>query len=239
MELGVKFDEPSLVGSLQTVFEFDWAAAGGTPMPASKAPARPEFKPVTVGQTQERAALVASPNQWLPPGVAWDLPAMTEAIDGAKQRIRIQLLSWALYSYSGERWDGLEKALRRAADRGVKVEMMVGDWCKKPPKVHDIQRLQGFKGITVKFVVIPPWSGGHIPYARVIHSKYMTIDGKWSWIGTSNWSKDYFFASRNVGLIVEGSEFAKRLDRYFQRTWKSQYAQTVDPKATYVPPKVK
>ena len=60
------------------------------------------------------------------------------------------------------------------------------------------------RNIEVKLVTIPEWSGGFIPFARVIHAKYLVVDAEHSWLGTSNWSKDYFFKSRNVGIVVNG-----------------------------------
>ncbi len=86
--------------------------------------------------------------------------------------------------------------------------------------------------------LVPRWSGGFIPYARVVHAKYMVVDGQSSWLGTSNWERDYFTETRNVGLIVEGAAFARELERYFSDTWTSPYTAEVDPRATYTPPPI-
>ena len=59
-----------------------------------------------------------------------------------------------------------------------------------------------------------------------------------SWLGTSNWSGDYFTASRNVGVLVEGEGFGGRLEAYHRQVWDSEYAETVDPGATYEPPRI-
>ena len=83
---------------------------------------------------------------------------------------------------------------------------------------------------------IPDHSSGWQDFSRTIHSKYLVVDGRWSWVGTSNWSKDYFYGSRNVGLIVESPEFAARLDKLHGDIWNGEYAEVVDPKQTYTAP---
>jgi hypothetical protein len=65
----------------------------------------------------------------------------------------------------------------------------------------------------------------------------MVVDGERTWIGTSNWERDYFFQTRNVGLIVEGGPVPKRLEALFLEGWTSSYAKAVDPCATYTAPK--
>ena len=55
---------------------------------------------------------------------------------------------------------------------------------------------------------------------------------------TRNWEEGYFLRSRNVGLIVEGEAFGARLDRYFETGWNSSFAELVDPRATYDPPRI-
>ena len=56
-------------------------------------------------------------------------------------------------------------------------------------------------------------------------------------MGTSNWSRDYFHGSRNVGVVVEGKPFAAELDDWFLRMRNSEYAETIDPTAEYEAPK--
>lgn len=240
-ELGVTVREPRAVADLAAVFAQDWAIAGGEAPPPAGAPAEDADAGVEVPYAEGAVTVeaVASPGDLLPPGVDWDLPHLLDLIDHAEARVRVQLLSYAVVGYSKEEWRVLDDALRAAAGRGVAVELMVSDWSKKGSKLQAAQDLARANGITVKFVAIPDWSGGFIDFARTIHSKYMTVDGARSWVGTSNWSKDYFHDSRNVGLVVEGAAFAADLDRIFDRIWTSEYAETVDPDGTYEPRKVK
>ena len=156
-----------------------------------------------------------------------------------RARVRVQLLSHAVVGYDKTPWPVLDEALRDAAGRGVDVQVLVSDWSKKGHKLRVAQDLARVDGLTVKFVVIPDWSGGFIDFARTIHAKYLTVDGERAWLGTSNWSRDYFYKSRNVGVVVEGAPFAADLDRVFSRIWDSPYAETVDPDGSYSPRKVR
>jgi phosphatidylserine/phosphatidylglycerophosphate/cardiolipin synthase-like enzyme len=82
------------------------------------------------------------------------------------------------------------------------------------------------------------WSGGFIPYARVSHAKAMVVDGAHGWLGTSNWSKDYVYATRNVGVMIDDPVLVGQLVTFFATLWDSPYAMTVDPKATYAAPRI-
>jgi phosphatidylserine/phosphatidylglycerophosphate/cardiolipin synthase-like enzyme len=117
------------------------------------------------------------------------------------------------------------------------VELMVSDWSKRSGNIEGLKSLQVLPGMTVKLVTIPAWSGGFIPYARVIHAKFMVVDGRRVWIGTSNWERSYFYASRNVGLMVESEKLARRLDRFFVDNWDGPYAARVDPCGSYQAPR--
>ena len=88
----------------------------------------------------------------------------------------------------------------------------------------ELSALAGVKNIQVKSVTIPQWSGGPIPYARLIHSKYFIVDGSVSWVGTENWSESYFSGCRNVGLILRSADTATQLDQIFDQVWNSAYS---------------
>jgi phosphatidylserine/phosphatidylglycerophosphate/cardiolipin synthase-like enzyme len=236
-ELGVRIREPHLGAALLRVFEMDWLLAGGG---TQNLEVRDDYDPVVIvadGDTLE-AALVASPKNWLPSGVPWDLPLIVEMMDGAEETIRIQLLTYRAVGRDKTYFDTLESALRRAAARGVGVQLLLADWSKRSGTIEGLQGLEPIPGIDVKLATIPPWSGGHIPYARVIHAKYMVVDGEKAWIGTSNWERGYFYEGRNVGLVIEGSSFCEQFDRYFLDGWDGPYAVQVDPSAAYEVPRI-
>ena len=66
----------------------------------------------------------------------------------------------------------------------------------------------------------------------------MVVDGRAAWIGTSNWEKDYFYESRNVGVIVESAKIGDILTRFFDGNWGSEYAYGVDPAVEYTVPRI-
>jgi phosphatidylserine/phosphatidylglycerophosphate/cardiolipin synthase-like enzyme len=182
---------------------------------------------------------VASPTGWLVDEGGWDLPRLVELIDGAEEQVRVQVLNYKTSDYQGRYFDELDAALRRAAARKVQVQIVVADWSKKRWVIEGLQSLQCMPRIEVKLVTIPEHSSGFIPFARVVHAKYLVVDGEKAWIGTSNWGRDYFHASRNLGLLVDGEAFAHQLDLVFEGLWESEYAETVQPGARYEAPRTK
>jgi len=257
-ELGARVRVPAVVGGLAAIFAHDWALAAGesppgehpptapppAPAPGARSPIAPPPAPraPTAAPPPERNAaqirLVASPERLLPPGIAWDLPRLIELIDRARRRVRVQLLTYRAGDRTGAPWTELEEPLRRAAARGVRVELLLASWSKRESTIGGLQRLARTGGIEIRIITIPPWSGGFIPFARVAHTKLLAVDGSAAWLGTSNWEQDYFYRSRNVGLVIEDAALAARVDRFFDTGWSSRYAERLDPDATYEPPRI-
>lgn len=238
-ELGLRIREPGLTAGIAELFALDWALAGGAEIEALR---RPSAAPLRVDFEHQgaphSASLVISPQGLLIDESRWDLPRLLEMIEGARSRVRLQVLSYARLGYGGERFDSLDLALRRAAARGVRVELMVADWNLRPGGVDDLKALARTRGIEVRFVTIPQASAGFIPYARVIHAKVLVVDGEAAWLGTSNAGGDYFLKSRNVGVIVRGRGFASEVEGVFEGLWRGPYARVIDPEATYAPPRI-
>jgi phosphatidylserine/phosphatidylglycerophosphate/cardiolipin synthase-like enzyme len=149
----------------------------------------------------------------------------------------VQLLTYKTTARDGSWFDALDAALRRAASRGVQVQLLLADWSKRKGTIEGLQSLQVIPGIDVRMSTIPPFSGGFVPFGRVGHAKYMIVDGRRVWIGTGNWEGDYFTQSRNAGLVIDSPKVGERLDRYFADAWGSPYAYDVDACATYEPPR--
>lgn len=242
-ELGFSIDAPGAVAMYAHIFGIDWELAGGASLEAAVAAApkaTPVEESVLFGGDTLKVTALGSPTGYLGGDAAWDLPVLLDAINKAQTSIRMQALSYERIGYDKVEWHDLDDALRAAAVRGVKVEMIVANWSKSGDKLASVQSLERVPGIAVKFANIPEASTGFIPFARVVHSKYITIDGSWSWIGTSNFGRDYFYESRNVALVVKGASMAKQLDTLFEGLWTSPYAEVVDPARTdYQPPKKK
>ena len=237
-ELGVRVVEPDVARAYADVFETDWALAGGGDR---RNRTRSEYLfPAAVGEGADAPQVtpVFSPAGWLPDPTLWDLPRLVEMIDRATRTVRLQLLTYKTTSRDGSYFDTLDAALRRAASRGAQVQLLLSDWSKRKGTIEGLQSLQTIPGIDVRMSTIPPFSGGFVPFARVAHAKYMVVDGRRAWLGTSNWEGDYFTQSRNAGLVIDSPKVGERLDRYFASVWGSTYAYDVDACATYEPPRV-
>ena len=243
-ELGALISHPGLAMDLQRIFQMDWKFAGGERSRAVTAASDPMIfaqLPYTVLETKDgqrvNTILAASPPAGLPDGVPWDLPLLVEMIDMAQETLNLQLLSYNVSDRDGNYFSDLDNALRRAAARKVKVNILLSNWSKVHYKLHWIQSLAAVRNIEVKFSNIPDHSKGFIPFGRVEHPKYLTADGKLAWVGTSNWSSSYFYSSRNISLFFDGAGAAQPLEKFFAKGWNSTYAETVDPAGQYQPPK--
>jgi phosphatidylserine/phosphatidylglycerophosphate/cardiolipin synthase-like enzyme len=238
-EIGVRIRDAAATATYARIFALDWDLAGGGHAPAAVAPANePLSFPETAGGAPATVTPVASPKGFLPDPRTWELPRLIALLDGAQRTVHLQVLTYSTTMRDGSPFTELDDALRRAAARGVEVTVLVSDWSKKKGPVEAVQKLARAKGVTVRFLDIPAWSGGFVPFARTAHAKYLVVDGARAWVGTSNWEGDYFTRSRNVGLVVEGAAFAGQLERVFHDALVSPYAEVVDPEKVYEAPKI-
>jgi phosphatidylserine/phosphatidylglycerophosphate/cardiolipin synthase-like enzyme len=229
-ETGALVRDEALARQLTRIFETDWEIArtgvAPAPLPAPAPPAAPAA-----------AELVASPPQFNPPGTRAALDAALELLGAAKKTIRVQLLNYSPESGGGRYWPALDNALRAAAVRGVKVELLMSDWNTAKPGIDHLKSLSLIPNLEVRIATIPEHSSGFISFARVIHSKLLVVDDETLWVGTSNWSHGYFSATRGVELIFRQPELARTGAEIFGKLWASPYAAKVDPLKEYVPPR--
>lgn len=225
-ELGVHLRSPVLARALTAVFDSDWALAAGQPAP----PIAPASVITRESGEALRIDLVASP-QKMSPEAAWELPAIVEMITNAQRSVRIELL---VYRGPGEAdrdtpMARIEQALIAAAARGVRVEILFSDWMLRDSHKQGLRGLRDRPGITVKIVTIPRSSKGDIPFARLIHAKYLAVDESRFWVGSSNWEDRYFLRSRNIGVRVESPRLCREVEQHFDALWTSPYATPLPP----------
>jgi phosphatidylserine/phosphatidylglycerophosphate/cardiolipin synthase-like enzyme len=151
--------------------------------------------------------------------------------------VHLQLLSFGVTDREGRLFDDLDRALRRAAVRGAKVRIILSDWAATKYAVPWLKSLAAVPGVEIRLTSIPAHPDGFIPFARVEHAKYLSVDGNALWIGTSNWSRDYFFESRNLSLFLSGAGAPRDADRFFNLSWHGPYATTVSPCGDYAAPR--
>ena len=247
-ELGVRIADKRAAKALGDVFAIDWALAGpssaGVPggSGGDKAKIAQERYAVPFVMKEGEETLkyypTFSPKGFIPDESLWDERQIVGLIDKAKTEVYFHVLTYSPVANRTGYYEVLDNALRRAATRGVKVHVMCADWSKRKPTIDYLKSLAVVPNIEVRLSTIPEWSGGFIPYARVDHSKFMVVDDLFSWIGTSNWEKSYFYNARNVGVIVENKTINAVLKKIHLKNWNSSYSYPVKPEVEYVAPKI-
>ncbi len=235
-ELGVRVRSREVGAWFAEVLAYDRAlASGAEPARRREGGARPTalatLRDAEDGDATLRVSPAFSPKGALPDESTWDLPVLLEWIGAAREAIELQVLSYKPVDREGEWWPELDDALRAAAARGVRVRLTVADWSDQAGSIEPLASLAALEHCAVRFVRIPAHASGEIPFARVVHAKFLVVDEDRAWVGTSNWQRGYFTKSRNLGLFLEGEAPARELRARFDRTWSSDYADPVPPAA--------
>jgi phosphatidylserine/phosphatidylglycerophosphate/cardiolipin synthase-like enzyme len=223
-EIGVRLESVALAGQLDELFSADWDVAGGGPA-TRWAKAWTGGAGIVTGDGL-KVRIGASPRGYLPDEAMWDLPMLVDWIDRASATIDVQLLTYKPAMHDGAAFATIDDALRRAVARGVCVRLLVSHWGMRDAGLARLAK-ELPPPSSVRILTIPRAAAGDIPFGRVAHAKYAVFDGARAWVGTSNWEGDYFLASRNVSVLVEGAPFAARLDGVFADGWGSAYAKAL------------
>ncbi|WP_414889946.1 phospholipase D-like domain-containing protein [Pseudomonas chlororaphis] len=234
-ETGLRISDQATVAQVQAIFEQDWqaqaAVAANQPVPLPAA-----------GQEPARRGnyLVASPQRYNPPGVGDSQQELPRLLAEAQNEVRVQLLDYAPLSYGPERtrpyYAVIDNAVRAAAARGVSIKLLVSNWNTDKLELPYLKSLAVLPNVQVRIVTLPQASQGFIPYARVIHSKTMDIDGQVAWVGTSNWLGGYLDNSRNLEVVMHDSAMAKRIGELHEQLWNGPYAKPIEVMAEYPDP---
>lgn len=223
-ELGVHVHGDALAREAQRLFSADWAlAAADAKTPPSVPPGARPVRARVLGDEGARITLLASPSSLLDHRDRDELSALVRALDGAARTIRLQVLTYQAAYRDGAPFLELDRALRRAAARGVGVEILVSAWAVAHAD-RGLAQLARTPGVRVRVLTVPPHSSGPIEFARVAHGKLLSVDGSTAWVGSSNWEGDYFTRSRNVSLLITGGRLAQEVERFFLENWASPYA---------------
>jgi phosphatidylserine/phosphatidylglycerophosphate/cardiolipin synthase-like enzyme len=237
-ELGLRLKFPQLVRVYSDVFELDWRLAEQNDRASVSRLLKhnryqiPFHLAVDSSDTLTMSPTF-SPLSLISDTTLWDEKQIGRLLADAQEEILLQFLSYSPVGRNKSYYAMFETALRSAAARGVKVKMIVSDWAIETPEIYHLKSLSTIPNIEVRFTAIPEWSGGYIPFARVEHCKFIVVDGRRFWLGTSNGEKSYFYTSRNLGIIIENKRLSERLQQIFFKSWDSPYAQTVRPEKEY------
>lgn len=233
-EVGVRMTEPRIGATFQAEFERLWTLAEKPALArlAAPLPAAPAFEPVTEltpvsivqAGTTSTVFPAFSPSAIQPAWLTGEAPALAQMLGQARERIRIQVMTLSALKDFGPKgyWSTLDLALRDAAARGVKVQIIVADWALRGNDLAYLQSLAAMPGIEVRYSTVPQAASGPIPYARVEHAKYALVDDELGFVGTGNWSWSYFESTVDASLFVHGP-LAQPLGRIFDADWNGPY----------------
>jgi phosphatidylserine/phosphatidylglycerophosphate/cardiolipin synthase-like enzyme len=236
-ELGLRIRNAAVASAFSRIFDIDWNLADTAGVQSAGTAGTGELPGVPVavllapGDTV-RVTPTWSPKQQIPDTSLWDETQIVRLIDGARNDLSLQFLTYSAVGRKDSPYRVIDDALRRAAERGVAVKMIISDWEKATPAERHLRALSSVPNIEVRFSVIPEWSGGYVSFARVEHCKYIVADGNRFWLGTSNCEKNYFYGSRNVGVVGESATLAGRLRQIFTKSWEGPYLEPIGPDGT-------
>jgi phosphatidylserine/phosphatidylglycerophosphate/cardiolipin synthase-like enzyme len=218
-ETGIRTQDSHVVTSLQNIFDRDWSH--GEQTGSFQFPAKRTKAPVIAAAQEVQFA--ASPVKDLPPGMNSTIGDALALIQSAKKTVQLQTMDYTTGVFRGGRnWTDLQDALIQAA-KTKKVQLLMDKSKASQPGLRELVKA----GVSVKAVEIPEFSGGPIKFARLIHSKYILVDGERFWLGTDNFGKGYFYESRGVGVVTADKTANQQLSEVFQSLWTSRYAKPI------------
>ncbi|KAH6924358.1 hypothetical protein HPB50_016311 [Hyalomma asiaticum] len=192
--------------------------------------------------TSTQTYFSSSPPAFCPDGRTTDIDSILDVIASAERFIHIAVMDYmpvTLYEKHAKFWPRIDDALRAAAiERGIEVHLLISKWNHTHHAMYSYLRSLSvlrsyYVNIHVKLFEVPAFTPEQelIPFGRVNHNKYMVTDNK-AYIGTSNWTPDYFINTGGVGLIMDQSgnnetlsqPITEQLNAVFERDWNSPYA---------------
>ncbi|KAJ8930749.1 hypothetical protein NQ314_016421 [Rhamnusium bicolor] len=186
----------------------------------------------------------SSPPPFNPVGRTNDIDALTNVINHAEKFVYISVMDYfplMIYTAKTKFWPVIDDALKTAAiEHKVKVKLLISWWNHSRPSEDYFLRSiasvnKAYSGVSIevrRFIVPGNKEQQKIPFARVNHNKYMVTDNT-AYIGTSNWSGDYFTDTAGVSFVLHDPVFDRnsshttirsQLQGVFERDWNSVYS---------------
>ncbi|KAG7201489.1 hypothetical protein KM043_004248 [Ampulex compressa] len=196
---------------------------------------------LTLADNRYKMFIASSPQPFSPKGRTNDIDAILHCIEKAEKFIYISVMDYfplTIYTAKLKYWPVIDDALRAAAiERKINVRLLVSWWKhSRGSETYFLRSLEDLASsypnvkIEVRRFIVPSTPDfDKIPFSRVNHNKYMVTDVA-AYVGTSNWSGDYFIDTAGIGVVFEsvGSEnqdnIRKQLENIFHRDWYSNYS---------------
>lgn len=248
-ELGaVVYNCSCLAADLEKIFEAYWFLGESksipSPWPASFSTLYNKDTPLQLplNNTPSDVYLSSSPPSFCAAGRTPDLQSILSVMEDAQSFIYIAVMNYLPtmeFSHPKRYWADIDTQLRRVAyEKRIKVRLLISCWGSTQPvmfpflkSLASVYDPKSKLDIQVRLFVVPATpKQKEIPFARVNHNKYMVTD-KIAYIGTSNWSGDYFVSTAGSALVVNqtasGSQeptVQSQLRDVFERDWSSAYS---------------
>lgn len=248
-ELGaVVYNCSCLAADLGKIFEAYWFLGDSqsipSPWPSSFSTLYNKDTPLQLplNNTPSHVYLSSSPPSFCAAGRTPDLQSILSVMEDAQSFIYIAVMNYLPtmeFSHPKRYWADIDTQLRRVGyEKRVKVRLLISCWASTQPlmfpflkSLASVYDPKSKLDIQVRLFVVPASTQQkEIPFARVNHNKYMVTD-KIAYIGTSNWSGDYFVSTAGSALVVnqtasQSSEptVQSQLKAVFERDWDSDYS---------------
>lgn len=250
-ELGVViFNCSSLAMDLQKIFNSYWEmgipnSSLPDPWPSKYDTNISRHHPLLLKEdnVSSQIYIAGSPPPFCPLSRTLDLDAILSIISGAQHYVDVAVMEYLpliRFEKPQKYWPVIDDALKTAAfDRKVKIRMLIS--CGRdsaPDMMSYLQSLAALDShhehisIKIKLFIVPVGNQTDVPFSRVNHNKYMVTD-KVAYVGTSNWSGDYFTTTGGVSLVIsqhaphpiwKAKALQSQLKAVFERDWHSEFA---------------
>ncbi len=149
------------------------------------------------------------------------LAMATALIDAAAERVRV-----SMFFFNTDEEDGpaasLVAAMRRAVDRGVRVQVLLDD--DLPDDYHGARVVNEAARARLATLGIDTRA---TPLDRTYHAKVLLVDGRHMLAGSHNWTASSFYLYDDTSLYVDSPAASAAAGARFDRYWDA-----ADPDAT-------
>lgn len=134
-----------------------------------------------------------------------------ELIDGAREEILWQ--TFYVVHQEGEATGPVIEALKKAAQRGVTIQLLVDPkFVKTYPET--LEELAALDNIEVRHSPVGKWLGG------VMHAKMMLVDGRSGFLGSQNFDWRSLDHIRELGVVFHDPVLVGRYAEVFRWEWE-------------------